>query len=67
MASGYTTCACRDCFDITVSADETQPELCNECADANCVAIWAGNELVQFCSAYECQREDAYSFEESDV
>lgn len=58
--SGYTHCACRDCVDTTVSSDITAPELCSECADAGCVAIAPYNERVQFCSSYECQRDDAY-------
>lgn len=58
--SGYTPCACRDCMDTTVSSDTSKPELCSACADAGCVAIAPHNERVQFCSAYECQRDDAY-------
>lgn len=58
--SGYTPCACRDCMDTTVSSDMTSPELCPECADAGCVAIAPYNEGIQFCSTYECQRDDAY-------
>ena len=59
--SGYTNCACRDCMDITVSSDTSRPELCTECTDAGCVAIAPYNERVQFCSSYECQRDDAYA------
>lgn len=50
MASGYTDCACRDCFDIAISSDTSKPELCNECEDAGCDA--------EGCS--ECTRDDAY-------
>lgn len=59
--SGYTNCACRDCMDVAVSSDMHKPELCSECQKAGCVAIAPYNDGVQFCSAYECQREDAYS------
>lgn len=52
--SGYTPCACRDCSDIA------QPALCSDCAAAGCVAIAPYNEPVQFCTTYECQRDDAY-------
>lgn len=34
--SGYTHCACRDCFDISVSSDTRKPELCLLCKDAGC-------------------------------
>lgn len=34
--SGYTHCACRDCFEIAISDDENVPELCNECEEAGC-------------------------------
>lgn len=36
MTSGYTPCACRGCFDTTVSADVRKPELCDLCAEAGC-------------------------------
>jgi hypothetical protein len=36
--AGYTHCACRDCFDETVSSDETKPELCSLCEEAGCDA-----------------------------
>ncbi len=58
--SGYTPCACRDCMDDTVSSGANSPELCSKCAEAGCVAIAPYNERVQFCGAYECQRDDAY-------
>ncbi|MEU3522344.1 hypothetical protein AB0E62_00450 [Streptomyces sp. NPDC038707] len=47
-------------MDTTVSSDTGKPELCDECGDAGCVAIAPYNEGVQYCSAYECQRDDAY-------
>ena len=36
MNSGYTYCACRDCFNITVSSDMSKPELCSECEEHDC-------------------------------
>jgi len=48
--SGYTHCACRDCFDITVSADMAKPELCWACEEAGC------DEQGE----HECRRDDAY-------
>jgi len=34
--SGYTHCACRDCFEIAVSSDTREPELCSDCEAAGC-------------------------------
>lgn len=56
--SGYTPCACRDCMDTTVSRNTNNPELCELCDDAGCVAWEQGSRAVL---AWECQREDAYS------
>ncbi len=56
--SSYTPCACRDCFDITVSGDT--PQMCAECEEAGCLPITGWREPIQFASAYECQRTDAY-------
>lgn len=36
--SGYTNCACRDCFDIAMSDDVNKPDLCWECDRAGCDA-----------------------------
>ncbi len=36
MNSGYTHCACRDCFEIVVSDDEDNPDFCDECQEAGC-------------------------------
>jgi hypothetical protein len=41
--SGYCDCACRDCFDITVSSDATKPALCGECLEAGCDAAGASD------------------------
>ena len=56
MASGYTDCACRDCFDIAVSSDMAHPDLCGMCADAGCDATGKS----------DCARDDAYGVEDSD-
>jgi hypothetical protein len=50
MGSGYTDCACRDCFDVTVSDDMDHPDLCNACADAGCDPD----------DSPLCERSDAY-------
>ena len=36
MISGYTYCACRDCFEVTVSDDTDNPDLCLSCKEAGC-------------------------------
>ena len=48
--SGYTACACRDCFDVAISDDMAHPELCGDCEDAGCDADGES----------ECERDDAY-------
>lgn len=59
--SGYTPCACRDCMDVTISSNTTEPELCAECAEAGCTSH---SSLPGFISGYglgyECQRADTY-------
>ena len=50
MSSGYTQCACRDCFDVAVSSDDSKPELCSDCEEAGCSAD----------GDCECSRDDAY-------
>lgn len=54
--SGYTDCACRDCFDVAISSDieACRPGLCGDCEDAGCDPHGAG----------ECCRDDAYGVEE---
>jgi len=49
--SGYTHCACRDCFNIAISSDTGEPELCSDCEAAGC-SLQANDG--------ECQRDDAY-------
>ncbi len=34
--SGYSDCACRDCFDVAVSSNVKKPALCSDCSDAKC-------------------------------
>lgn len=57
MNSGYTTCTCRDCFDITVG-DMSKPELCGPCEAADCIPYTDRGDVPD--SHFECQREDAY-------
>lgn len=61
VISGYTPCACRDCPDVTVSADMSAPELCDACKGADCTAHAS---MPDFITGYglgnECQRVDAY-------
>lgn len=54
MASGYTDCACRDCFDIAISSNVRKRALCLDCKEAGCDAH--GNS--------ECARDDAYGAED---
>jgi hypothetical protein len=56
--SGYTSCACRDCMDVTVSGDTTKPELCTECAEAGCEIFPQG--LSDSSVIWECQYDGAY-------
>lgn len=34
--SGYTHCACRDCFEIVVSDDMANPDFCDDCIEVGC-------------------------------
>lgn len=60
--SGYTPCACRDCMDVTVSGDVSNPELCSDCKDAGCEPFprddWKARVLATV--SFECQRDNAY-------
>ena len=51
--SGYTQCACRDCFDIAISSNERVPELCSDCKKAGCDR--SGES--------DCERSDAYGMD----
>lgn len=46
--SGYTSCKCRDCFEIAISDDCDHPDFCWECEEAGCEGEG------------ECQAEGAY-------
>jgi hypothetical protein len=52
VSAGYAHCGCRDCFEIVVSDDVTEFDLCAECEDAGCTHA---GEREQ-----ECRRDDAY-------
>lgn len=52
VTSGYTECACRDCFEIAVSRNVNNPDFCHECEEAGCERD------------AECARPDAYGVEE---
>jgi len=53
VASGYTDCACRDCFDVAIDGDG-KPALCGDCEQAGCSIEGDG----------ECQRADAYGMDQ---
>jgi len=55
--SGYTPCACRDCFEVAISNDVTSPDLCNACEDT------CGPENS---TSSECQADGAYGTWEDD-
>lgn len=52
MSSGYTFCACRDCFEIAIGDADT---LCDECQSAGCEPHNG-----------ECDRPDAYGADSED-
>lgn len=65
-ASGYTDCACRDCFDVAISSDTDKREFCGLCEDAGCEP-WPPADVEDARRnphRYECQRQDAYGVEE---
>lgn len=51
--SGYTDCACRDCFEIAVSSDMAHPEMCDGCVEAGCEPNG------------DCLQDSTYGMEES--
>lgn len=60
MASGYTECACRDCFEIVVSTDTDRPDFCDDCLTYACdtehlIAVEHGS------NGCECSQPDAYT------
>ena len=36
IQSGYTGCKCRDCFEIAISDDTDNPDMCWECEESGC-------------------------------
>lgn len=54
MSSGYTSCKCRDCFEIAISDDVEHPDFCNECEKAGCE------------DGEECQAPGAYGGDDED-
>lgn len=60
--SGYTPCACRDCFDIAFDDG-----LCDECEAADCHpegCDCCGEDHE--CNYQKCQRDDAYGVGDED-
>jgi hypothetical protein len=58
--SGYTHCACRDCFEITIGDDDA---LCRECEESGCEAnaeteCDAPHAYGQHCGNVECCDEE---------
>lgn len=58
MASGYTHCKCRDCFETVVSNDMDNPDFCSGCEEAGCPDYQGVEGMSQ-----ECQCDDAYGGE----
>lgn len=52
--SGYTSCGCRDCFEIAITGDDDEPALCHGCEDAGCDAEGES----------ECEADHAYGGDE---
>lgn len=57
--SCYTSCACRDCFEISIG--EPDEAFCHGCEEAGCPDYQGQPGMNQ-----GCQREDAYGIEEPD-
>lgn len=57
MPSGYTDCACRDCFEIVVSDDTDTPDLCSDCEEHGCEPYRGPGRVSH---GWECKRPDAY-------
>lgn len=68
MSSGYTHCACRDCFDVAVSGDMAQSALCSLCREAGCEPYAPDSADYNALPSHmrECQRDDAYGVENED-
>lgn len=67
MASGYTACACRDCMDIAITGDDRKPALCLLCKDAGCEISYGKYMGGTGEFSAECQRDDAYTNNETEV
>jgi hypothetical protein len=57
MTTGYTNCACRDCFEIAIG--DAGKAFCHGCVEAGCPDYQGQPGMSQ-----ECQRDDAYDVEE---
>lgn len=57
--SGYTDCACRDCFDVAMDGG-----LCRLCEDAGCIHANDAETAAGHPHYLECQRDDAYGVED---
>ena len=57
QSSGYTHCACRDCFEIVVSDDTSKPDYCEDCIEAGCNECQGVVGMPQecLCDMQECQ------------
>lgn len=55
MTTGYCDCLCRDCFNVAVTDNHGNPQMCGPCQHAGCE------------ENKECQRIDAYGCEEQEV
>ncbi len=59
--SGYTNCACRDCFEIAISDDVGSPEMCVQCEEAGCTGEGECSSPSAFGGfTCECQGERPY-------
>src|SRR5262245_26186536 len=65
--SGYTPCACRDCFDTAISSDMRKPDLCHDCEQAGCLKSHSKEFATARPHERECQRSDAYGVENEAV
>lgn len=61
MTSGYTYCACRDCFEIVVSDNAVYPDFCDDCKRAGCPDYQGVKGMSQ-----ECQRLSAYGVDDDE-
>lgn len=60
--SGYVSCECRDCFEVTIGHVTCRGHMvgfCAECVEAGCPDYQGQKGMSQ-----DCQRQDAYASEE---